>query len=286
MPEIFIAKEDTSQEIKTTANTINTKVGTNTDVAGTTTLFARLKQIYDYCVGTIYSYLTTNMSSTRMSKVDNLDTTVSSRQANWGATTTHSGRIDTTISSRQASWGGTTTHRDRIDATISSRAAQTTANTINTNVGSNSDTSSATGSVHGKLKDVKAAINTLAAKLPIQPTKMKIVDTKATISSSSSYITAVDITGRGVLTRISLCSASSSVVTNAYHGLRVTVDGEVSTWSGGSSSAGNKARSFSNDTNVSHYILNIYFKSTLKVEYRNVHTNSTEFHIAVDYAIE
>lgn len=101
----------------TNINTLNTKVGVNNDAAGTTTVFARLKQIYDYLAGTIL-------------------TAINGRQANWGATSTHAERIDANISSRQANWGATTTHRDRIDTTISSRASQATVNTINSNVNS------------------------------------------------------------------------------------------------------------------------------------------------------
>lgn len=81
MPQLPIAD-------KTTLDAINAKAGANTDAAGTTTLFARLKQIYDYLTG--------NLSST--------------------------------------------------------------VNTINTNVGSNADASSATGSVHAKIKDIKNSL--------------------------------------------------------------------------------------------------------------------------------
>ncbi|AOT70695.1 hypothetical protein [Geosporobacter ferrireducens] len=59
MPQIQIAD-------KTTLDSVNTKVGTNVDTSGTVTVFARLKQIYDY--------LTTNLSTTRASKIDVIDT--------------------------------------------------------------------------------------------------------------------------------------------------------------------------------------------------------------------
>ncbi|AEG61690.1 hypothetical protein [Desulforamulus ruminis] len=170
--------------------TIKTRIGQNTDPAGITTLFARLKQIYDY--------LTTNLSSSRASKIDNMDTTVSSRQANWGATTTH---------------------KDRIDANISSRAAQTTADTINTNVGSNADVSSATGSIHGKLKDIKANISSLAS------TKGPIGASGSSAVTSDSYITVLDISGPGLLHSIRVSSSISNSVDGA--GIRITVDGYV-----------------------------------------------------------
>lgn len=50
----------------------------------------------------------------------------------------------------------------KMDAAVSTRAAQTTANTINTNIGSNADASSASGSVHAKLKDIKSAVGAVA----------------------------------------------------------------------------------------------------------------------------
>lgn len=71
MPEINLPTKATQDLIKTGVDTINTKVGTNADAGGTTTLFARLKQIYDYLVS--------NLSTTRASKIDNLDATISSR---------------------------------------------------------------------------------------------------------------------------------------------------------------------------------------------------------------
>ncbi|SCY93109.1 hypothetical protein [Alkaliphilus peptidifermentans] len=123
MPQVTLPNKQQVEAVKNDIGSINTKVGTNTDVGGNTTLFARLRQIYEY--------LTANMSSTRMSKVDSIDNTISSRQANWGATTTHRDRIDTTISSRQASWGATSTHSSRIDTTISSRASQASVDNLN-----------------------------------------------------------------------------------------------------------------------------------------------------------
>lgn len=154
MPEISLPTKATQDLIKTetdkiaskasqtTVDTINTKAGTNADAGGTTTLFARLKQIYDYLVS--------NLSSTRASKIDNLDTT------------------------------------------ITSRAAQTTANTINTNVGSNADGASATGSVHAKLKDIKSSLGGVGIKSVQRGTGIADLNyTNVTISSvnmSKTYI--------------------------------------------------------------------------------------------------
>lgn len=64
----------TTDTINTTASTVNTKVGTNTDAGGTTTLFARLNQIY--------TYLTTNMSTTRMGNIDAMKGTIDTMATN------------------------------------------------------------------------------------------------------------------------------------------------------------------------------------------------------------
>lgn len=106
---------------KTDIEEINTKVGLNTNGAGTTTVFARLNQIY--------THLSTYLSSARAAKIDNLDVVISGRQADWGAVAATKTNID---------------------------AAKTNTDTLKTNVGSNSDASSATGSVHAKLKDIKS----------------------------------------------------------------------------------------------------------------------------------
>jgi len=84
------AKADTAATAVNTTNSVfaNIKgiltkallVGANTDAAGTTTIFARLNQIYTYLVSTIYAYLantlyaylTANMSATRMAKIDTI----------------------------------------------------------------------------------------------------------------------------------------------------------------------------------------------------------------------
>ena len=73
--------------------------------------------------------------------------------------------VDLPISTRQPDVGLTTAHVDRVDAAISTRATQASVNTIttnmnavSTNVGSNADAASATGSVHAKLKDLKTTV--------------------------------------------------------------------------------------------------------------------------------
>ncbi|MTI56167.1 hypothetical protein [Geosporobacter ferrireducens] len=49
-----------SRASQTSLDNVNTKVGVNTDTGGTTTVFARLKQIYDYLTGTVVTRIGTN----------------------------------------------------------------------------------------------------------------------------------------------------------------------------------------------------------------------------------
>ncbi len=77
MPQIGIADKQTLDNTKTVVDTINTKVGTNADVAGTTTVFARVKQIYEYMVNTLL-------------------VAINGRQASWGAVAGTKTNIDNT----------------------------------------------------------------------------------------------------------------------------------------------------------------------------------------------
>ncbi|SNR86225.1 hypothetical protein SAMN05446037_100178 [Anaerovirgula multivorans] len=251
MAEISIAKETTSQAIKT-------KVDTNLD----TTVSSRQANV---------------LSQTQANR---LDDTISSRMP---GTTTHRDRIDTTISSRQAAWGATTTHRDRIDTTISSRAAQTTANTINTNVGSNSDASSATGSTHAKLKDIRAALNTLTANL-IQPTKPRSVDFKQSDAVSGTWYTVLNITGKGILNRLS----AFITIYNEYLQYEITVDGVAVTETTRDTSRTRGLAPFGGSYDrdrIADYLFNTYFKSSLKIRVRHTHGSTYDLHASVDYAL-
>lgn len=91
--EIFIADKATLDAVKTdtelikgyvdtaetTLGAVNTKIGANADAAGTTTVFARLRQIYEY--------LTTNLATARAAKIENLDAAISTRAAASSLTT-------------------------------------------------------------------------------------------------------------------------------------------------------------------------------------------------------
>ncbi len=79
----------------------------------------------------------------------------------------------------------------KMDASISSRAAQTTVNTINSNVGSNADAPSASGSVHAKLKDLKTAVSSSGKTL-----RSRFFTESGTFTVPSG-VTEVFITGTG-----------------------------------------------------------------------------------------
>ncbi len=78
MPQLPIADKTTLDIVKinvdtanTNINSVNTKTGTNTDASGETTLFARLKQIYDYLTTMASTALSTSTwTSTRAAKLD------------------------------------------------------------------------------------------------------------------------------------------------------------------------------------------------------------------------
>lgn len=114
--------KDNTETLKSYTSNISTRLGQTSDASSTTTVFGWLSRIY--------SYFTTYLNTTRIAKIDNIDTTISSRQAAWGAVAGTKTNIDNTY----------------------------------TNVGSNSDASSATGSVHAKLKDIKVNLPTSKQK--------------------------------------------------------------------------------------------------------------------------
>lgn len=90
---------------KPTLDGVNTKVGTNADLAGTTTVFARVRQIYEYMVNTLL-------------------TAINGRQASWGAV------------------AGTKTNIDNTATTVGT--INTNVNTINTKIGASTDTGTTT----------------------------------------------------------------------------------------------------------------------------------------------
>jgi len=153
-------------------------------------------------VADVATYLTTNLSTTRASKIDRLDTTVSGRQANWGATSTTKSYIDTTK-----------TNVDTIKtnlATVDSVVDTTKANvdTVKSNVSTmygrfgSSTTASGTTTLFGYLRRIYEYMTSYMSS-----TRMSKVDRlDTTVSSRLSavvksyqrvYIGSVKMSGRG-----------------------------------------------------------------------------------------
>lgn len=69
--KLFIADKQTLDQASTNVSTVNTKLGTNTDTAGTTTIFARLNQIVTNLATMASTALSTaTWTSTRAAKLD------------------------------------------------------------------------------------------------------------------------------------------------------------------------------------------------------------------------
>ena len=136
-----------------------------------------------------------------------------------------------------------------LDATISSRASQATVNTINTNVGSDSDAASASGSLHAKIKDLQNRIDRIGAGAGIKSVQRGLTvlagreDTeriinisnvdmnKTFISHSLSYVDSSSdhfrhITASGISATVELRSPSSLIIKKGRgfgeHELRVS----------------------------------------------------------------
>ena len=91
--------------------------------------WALFKKIQDDLTSPIKSVVDTladRLTAGRASNLDNLNTSITSRQPDV-LSSTQANRLDTNVGSRQANWGATTTHRDRINTTISSRSSHTAA---------------------------------------------------------------------------------------------------------------------------------------------------------------
>lgn len=94
--------------------------------------------------------------------------------------------------------------------------------TINTNVGSDMDASSPTGSVHAKLKDLKQSITP-----EFYTPNVAFVTRNNT--GTTAWITLVDITGAGMVTEAVgfLRDSSFGYNVNKYCGYRITIDGVI-----------------------------------------------------------
>lgn len=98
-------------------------------------------------------------------------------------------------------------------------ADKTTLDIVNTNIGSKTDTASATGSLHAKVKDLKDN-----GSPAIQKPRGAAGTPGSCSNTGTSYNTALNITGKGKLKALAIYRAggSTSVIK-----LRLTIDGVV-----------------------------------------------------------
>ncbi len=190
---------------KQTLDTVNTKVGENTNAAGTTTLFARLKQIYDYLTG--------NLSSTRVAKIDNLDATISSRAA-----------ASTALSS--ATWtSARAANLDKIQAIMNTPNGDALGPWLQDLQNRAGDSVNRIADTQNKLNDI---INNKLPAIQNSANNINIGSAKwlrnLSVNSSGSN-TTVEGTGRGKI-YISVTAFYGSTPFYGYASLRIRIDGE------------------------------------------------------------
>ncbi|HLO11493.1 MAG TPA: hypothetical protein VK190_04490 [Pseudoneobacillus sp.] len=98
-----------------------------------------------------------------------------------------------------------------------------------------------------------------------------------------SYSTILDITGKGVLSRISASTGSSGYLAT----IKITIDNNTTITIGmnNSSGASNLVAGTYNSNGISTYLGSIKFNSSLKVELGHTNVNAQSVGYAVDYAL-
>jgi len=184
MPEIGIAD-------KTTLDAVNTKVGTNADAAGTSTLFARLAQIAEY--------------------TDTLETLIGTANPSSGDLTTLFKGLKLMETKVGLNTDGAGT------STVFARLAQIVGyvDTVESLIGTANPASGGTNTLFNYMKkiDDKSLVQT-----------RQFYRTEVTIAPSS-LTTVLDITGKGLLLGI-VGFANSDSISYTYR-IRLTIDGSV-----------------------------------------------------------
>jgi hypothetical protein len=100
---------------------------------------------------------------------------------------------------------------------------KTNVDTANTNVGSNADAASVTGSLHAKIKELRTFLNTLIASVQ----KPRGIIAGNYTASTTSYVTALSVTGKGTLRHLFAYKTTS----NTYQSnVKVIADGVTVGW--------------------------------------------------------
>lgn len=276
MPSIGIAD-------KTTLDAVNTKVGTNADAAGTSTLFARLAQIAGYTdtletlIGTASPTsgdLTTVFKGLKLiaDYVDELESRLTAARAgyldylnnlNTRLTDTRAGKLDLVGTTGDAAGTGS------IFARLAQIAGYT--DTVETALGQTGDAANATGSANAKLAYL---INNVG------PTTPQIADLYVASATSNTYYTACNISGRGLLSRVVI---NAGALNSDKVAIQVTIDGGtpiVFSWTNAVPSRYNFA-----GKGAQIHFPNTLFKSSLKVEGKHTYPSASDLEVSVDYGL-
>jgi hypothetical protein len=111
-------------------------------------------------------------------------------------------------------------------------SVKTIANTINTNVGSNADTASATGSLHAKIKEIRSYLGGETAKTQ-RPRGMKRIEWYV---NTGTLTDVLNITGKGEFLALGHINYSSTSESGRY---KIIIDG-VEIFHGDTGSVGTK----------------------------------------------
>jgi len=129
----------------------------------------------------------------------------------------------------------------------------------------------------------------------IQPTKPVEAFFGQESAAVNTYYTALNVTGRGVLTRFSVFSAESN--TNDQISFKITIDGVASECLGSAMSSYNSSylkpirgispvSSTGTRSVVTDFIATVYFKSSLKIEIKTSNSGSPYLGFVAHYATE
>ncbi|RYD01668.1 hypothetical protein N752_29260 [Desulforamulus aquiferis] len=148
-----------------------------------------------------------------------INTNVSTANTNINIANTNINTISTNIGSNADASSATGSVHAKI------KDVKTLLSTVNTNVGSNADASSATGSVHGKLKDIKSAISGVGTP------RNDLFSYQGSTNNTNGLVTVLDVVGSGTLSHACARTYSSSGFTSS---IRVTIDSQIVLYVSGS----------------------------------------------------
>lgn len=157
-----------------------------------------------------------------------------------------------------------------INSDLATEPLNTKTDRINTNVGSNADSASASGSVHAKLKDLKEA--SVADNINFA--------TFTSISTANTWNTVLNITSGGCILH---SVSSTNVEGNEEQSIRITIDGTSTTLNG---STQTYMSAFNQDSfgDSLKLIARLKAYTSLKVEVNNSGGTSTRLDAVVEYS--